>query len=133
MLKNKKQTIFNSDKICRTILLILKYRYERKIMLTDAEIFSRMRTSVDKILERTKNDIERIVSQTEAELEKKYYKKMRDLRKLRFDRCERNDKTEINYNINQYYMNVDYTDKNRNSIIESIPYQNMRCIELKKN
>jgi len=102
-------------------------------MLTDAEIFSKMRTSVDKVLEKTRTDIERIVSQTEAELEKKYYKKMRELRKSRFDRYEPERKTEINYNINQYYTNFDYADKNRSSIIESIPYQNLRCIELKNN
>lgn len=103
-------------------------------MLTDAEIFSKMRTSVDKILERTKTDIERVVSQTEAELEKKYYKKMRELRKSRFDRYEPERKTEINYNINQYYTNFDYTDKRNERIIDCIPApnNNLKFLPFKK-
>ena len=102
-------------------------------MLTDTEIFSKMRTSIDKVLERTKTDIEKIVLQTATELEKKYYKQMRDLRKLRLYSNEKANKTEINYNINQYYMNIDYADKKGNNTINSIPYQNIRYIELKND
>ena len=102
-------------------------------MKTESEIISNMRTSIDKILERTKKDIERVLTQTEAELEKNYLKKLRDLRKLRIERYEKDNKTEINYNINQYYMNINYTDKDKKSIIDCIQYKNLKCIELKNN